>query len=88
MDDARHASGHGTSRSGGEIVEGLQRRSKAFEGVRKGSKRLGGVQRRSKAFEGAPVSSKGFGALRRGVGIFAGVRGGSWTAVEGNGGVP
>ena len=78
MDDARHASGHGTSRSGGEIVGGLRRRSKAFEGV----------PASSKAFEGAPVSSKGFGVLQRGVGIFAGVRGGSRIAVEGDGGVP
>ena len=34
------------------------------------------------------MSSKGFGALRRGVGIFAGVRGGSRMDVEGDGGVP
>ena len=88
VDDARHVSGHGTSRSGGEIVEGLRRRSKAFEGVRRGLKGSEGVRRGSKVFEGVRRSagvfegfrgaSKGRGDLRGGLRRESDSRGGEW----------
>ena len=55
MDDARHATGHGTLRSGADIVEGVRRPSKAFEGVSGALKGFGVLRRGIGCFAGVRV---------------------------------
>ena len=102
-DNARHATGHGTSRRSAEIIEGVQRGSRAFKESAGSSKEFEGVRRVGGIFEGVRGRSKSRRDLQRSSRVFeespgcskrfAGVRGGwldEWNGMdaEGGSGVP